>query len=72
MFTLSSFFDSAGPMTKSARDLIPLLETLSTEEKHLKYREDWTGLSIGFGDPDIWNLWESVCPQHEGTVEQMV
>jgi amidase len=59
-------------MTKSARDMLALYGILTQPSQPVKYKEEWTRLSIGFGDPTIWNMWESVCPQHEGTAEQMV
>jgi amidase len=72
VFFLSKTFDSAGPMAKSARDILPLLEILLQPPRHFEYKEDWKGLSVGFVDLDIWKIWESHCRQHPGTLEQMV
>lgn len=71
VFTLSKTLDSAGPMAKSARDLLPLMDILTQPALPFEYREDWVGLSIGFADPDIWKMWKSHCRQHPGTAEQM-
>jgi amidase len=72
IFGLSKKFDSAGPMAKSALDILPLLEILLQPSCEFEYRKEWTGLAVGFGDPDVWNMWESTCRQYLGTAEQMV
>jgi amidase len=84
---LSEWCDSLGPMAKSARDIeLALIAIISDDERCNKVRDmiedtsndpkDISGLlkslKLGFGSPDIWNLWESVCRRDEGTLEQMV
>lgn len=71
VFQLTSLTDSAGPMAKSPGDLISILNILMPSKK-FENRSNLQGLRIGFGDPDIWRMSESVCPQKEGTFEQMV
>ena len=72
IFGLSAFFDSAGPMAKSPKDLIPLIETMTKREQVLGDQPDFSNLKIGFADPKVWSLSESMCRQHEGTAEDMV
>jgi amidase len=72
IFGISSFFDSAGPMAKSAFDLLPLLDLMLQRPSAFEIHDSFSGLKIGFADPKIWKLWDSFCPQHEGTAEQMV
>jgi amidase len=69
---ISSFFDSAGPIAKSPRDLLHVLDVLLHREQKFEYRGGWNGLRVGFADPDVWKLWESFCPSRPGTSEQMV
>ncbi|KAJ5673954.1 amidase signature enzyme, partial [Penicillium macrosclerotiorum] len=70
LYTMTEFFDSPGPMAKSAADVRVLSETLLGrlfEKSH-----SWEGLSIGFLDPKLWNMLAEFCKQFEGTAEQMV
>ena len=69
---ISTFFDTAGPMAKSARDLLPVVELLLQRPIHFEVHDSFSSLRIGFADPKIWNLANSMCRQHEGTAEQMV
>lgn len=69
---ISSFFDSAGPIARSPRDLLPVLDVLLRRERAFEYRSGWDGLRIGFADPDVWKLWDSFCPPRPGASEQMV
>ena len=69
---ISSFFDSAGPIARSAGDLLPVLDVLLNRGEGFEYRSKWDGLRIGFADPDVWKLWESFCPPRSGAFEQMV
>ncbi|KAK1753888.1 Glutamyl-tRNA amidotransferase subunit A, mitochondrial [Echria macrotheca] len=70
MFTLTDFFDSPGPMAKSAADLLLLMQVLM-RETYPDIKSSWDGLSVGFLDPDVWKTGEAMCRQHEGTAEQM-
>ena len=69
---ISTFFDTAGPMAKSARDLLPLVELMLKTPRKFTAEENFSHLKIGFVDPKIWTLAGAVCSQHEGTAEQMV
>jgi len=69
---ISTFFDSAGPMAKSARDLLPLVELMLKKPRKFTAEESFSHLKIGFVDPELWNLTGPMCDQHEGTAEQMV
>lgn len=78
VYGLASFFDSVGPMAKSPRDLIPLLELLLGRALDVSIDGAepsgrlWEGVSVGFADPQIWKMVEAHCRPHEGTAEQMV
>lgn len=71
MFALTDFFDSPGPMAKSAADLLLLMEIL-LGRNYDGVGPSWEGLSVGFLDPDVWKTGEAMCKQHEGTAEQTV
>ena len=77
---ISSFCDSAGPMTKSVADLAVLMDILVDP-----FRGDvpaggyisavtasWEGLKIGTLDPEIWTFPEVVRKREPGADEQMV
>lgn len=69
-YFLTGFFDSPGPMAKSADDLVDLAEImLNWDFTHVWL--DWTGLTVGFVHPWFWKLEEHECSQFEGTAEQM-
>jgi amidase len=69
---ISTAFDSAGPMAKSARDLLPLVELMLRTPRNFKVEEDFGELKMGFVDPKVWVLDGLMCDQREGTAEQMV
>jgi amidase len=70
---ISPFFDNAGPIAKSAKDLQLILEVIiNSPLQPVPQNINWTQISAGFADPDVWKMWDSVCRQHEGTFEQMV
>lgn len=65
----SDLCDSAGPMTKSARDLTDLLEALVDKSQSQHVSEGsyskalslgWKGLKIGYLDPEEWRPSESI------------
>jgi len=71
VFALSPTYDSVAPMAKTAKDLLALTEILIEPPRKFEIQTAWTGLSIGFADPDIWKMADSFCRQYEGTLEQM-
>lgn len=71
---MTDFFDSLGPMAKSAEDVLALAEILLCNSFHV-HKEGlgiWDGLAVGFLDPTEWKMAEEICRQHVGTAEQMV
>ncbi|KAK6450034.1 amidase [Trichoderma asperellum] len=72
LYALSDFFDCAGPMAKSAADVRLMAEILLKRTFDSTCFGTWEGLSVGFLDPRAWTISEEMCPQHEGTAEQMV
>lgn len=65
IFVVSKFFDVAGEMTKSVIDLAHLTEHIFDTDAREKLPKDgymsvlnteWTGLRIGFLQPDDWIL----------------
>jgi amidase len=79
---LTRFFDSLGPMGKSAQDIedglldmIGASEGGTTLKEALKQNNEasgWKGMRLGFGDPDIWFINDDFCEQIEGSKEHMV
>lgn len=67
IFCLSRTFDSAGGMTKSAKDLVALMDAMmlptsretgtKTPSTCFRIKEDWGNLRIGFTEPTIWRQW---------------
>lgn len=58
---VSKYFDTAGPMAKSVRDLANLLDVLvdpTRKKSTRKYAQSipgkWSDLRVGVLDPDIW------------------
>ncbi|KAK0765614.1 hypothetical protein N5P37_001551 [Trichoderma harzianum] len=72
VFSLSELYDAAGPMAKSTADLVPVTEILLGRKLTSAGQKNWQGLSVGFADPRVWNLGDSMCRQHEGTAEEMI
>lgn len=72
LYTMTEFFDSPGPMAKSAADVRVLSEILLGRLFTSPKLGSWEGLSVGFLDPNIWTLSVDLCTQFEGTAEQMV
>ncbi|PYI06050.1 amidase signature enzyme [Aspergillus sclerotiicarbonarius CBS 121057] len=70
LYTMTEFFDSSGPMAKSAADVRVLSEILLG--RLFTSPGSWEGLSVGFLDPRTWNMPAGFCTQFEGTAEQMV
>ncbi|KAJ5926219.1 Amidase [Penicillium verrucosum] len=71
LYTMTEFFDSPGPMAKSAADVRVLSEILLGRLFTSPKLGSWEGLSVGFLDPNIWTLSVDLCTQLEGTAEQM-
>ncbi|KAK4868060.1 hypothetical protein LT330_007258 [Penicillium expansum] len=72
LYTMTEFFDSPGPMAKSAADVRVLFEILLSRPFSSPQLDSWEGLSVGFLDPKIWTMSPDFCAQFEGTAEQMV
>ncbi|KAJ5310397.1 uncharacterized protein N7443_002858 [Penicillium atrosanguineum] len=72
LYTMTEFFDSPGPMAKSAADVRVLSEILLDCLFNSPQLGSWEGLSVGFLDPNIWSMSLDFCTQFEGTAEQMV
>lgn len=74
-FTMTEFYDSPGPMAKSAADIRALAGFLLGRGFEAAPPGDvgsWKGLKVGVVDPRLWTLDESMCRQHEGTAVNMV
>lgn len=69
---MTEFFDSPGPMAKSAGDLVDLAQIMLGRAFSPSTSTGWNGLTVGFVDPGVWNMDEGMCSQFEGTAEQMV
>ncbi|TFB01466.1 hypothetical protein CCMA1212_006409 [Trichoderma ghanense] len=72
VYTMTDFFDSAGPMAKSAADVRTMTEILLQRTFNSDKFGTWEGLCVGFLDPRLWKMAEAMCPPHEGTTEQMI
>jgi amidase len=76
---ISLFFDSLGPMGKSAKDIEDGLVGMVGSSKAVGLKaalqqndERFDGLRLGFGDSKIWFMSDDVCEQKEDSREQMV
>lgn len=70
---MTEFFDSPGPMAKSAADVHVLTEILLGRKFDLLVETDiWNGVEVGFLDPKVWKMADDFCTQFEGTAKQMV
>lgn len=72
LYTMTEFFDSPGPMAKSAADVCVVAEILLDRTFACPRLRSWEGLSVGFLDPRVWNMAGDFCMQFQGTAEQMV
>ncbi|GAB1201928.1 hypothetical protein APSETT445_000526 [Aspergillus pseudonomiae] len=72
LYTMTEFFDSPGPMAKSAADVRVLSGILLDRLFNSVHLGSWEGLSLGFLDPKEWSMSPDFCTQFEGTAEQMV
>lgn len=73
LYCMTEFFDSPGPMAKSASDVRILTEILLERKFDLPAESNiWEGIEVGFLDPTAWKMAEDFCTQFEGTAEQMV
>lgn len=70
---MTEFFDSPGPMAKSAADVRVLTEILLGRKFDLPVKSNnWEGIEVGFLDPKLWKMADDFCTQFEGTAKQMV
>jgi amidase len=72
LYSMTDFFDSPGPMARSASDVRVLSEILLDQTFNFSQLRLWEDLSVGFVDPRLWNMAPNFCAQFEGTTEQMV
>ncbi|KAH6971403.1 amidase signature domain-containing protein [Ilyonectria sp. MPI-CAGE-AT-0026] len=72
LYIMTEFFDSPGPMAKSAADVCVVAEILLDRTFARPRLRSWEGLSVGFLDPRVWNMAADFCTQFPGTAEQMV
>ncbi|KAE8553161.1 hypothetical protein EYB25_004542 [Talaromyces marneffei] len=73
LYYMTEFFDSPGPMAKSAADIRVLCEILLGRSFDMPtILNAWEGISVGFLDPKVWKMADDFCTQFEGTEEQMV
>lgn len=73
LYCMTEFFDSPGPMAKSAADVRVLTEILLGRKFDLPVKSNiWEGIEVGFLDPKLWKMADDFCTQFEGTAEQMV
>ncbi|OAQ96663.1 hypothetical protein LLEC1_01445 [Akanthomyces lecanii] len=72
MYTMTDFYDSPGPMAKSAADVRELAGLLLDKSFDSPDMGSWEGLSVGIVDPRLWTMDESMCRQHDGSAENMV
>lgn len=71
--SISSAFDSLGAMAKSTADLSAVLEVLMESPNLFKSQTGtWTGLSVGFVDPSLWQPADFVVEPNEGFRKQTV
>lgn len=73
MYSMTEFYDSPGPMAKSAADVRALAGLLL--QRDFAASPDmgsWKGLSVGIVDPRKWTLDESMCVQRGDSAENMV
>ncbi|KUL84917.1 hypothetical protein ZTR_07885 [Talaromyces verruculosus] len=75
LYCMTEFFDSPGPIAKSAADVHVLTEILLGRKFDLPVESEsniWEGIEVGFLDPKVWKMADDFCTQFEGTAEQMV
>ena len=72
LYTMTEFFDSPGPMGKSAVDVRVLSEILLGRLFKSPQLGSWEDISVGFLDPRTWSMSPDFCAQFEGTAEQIV
>lgn len=70
LYTMMEFFDSQGPMAKSAADVRVLPKILLGRLFNSPQLGFWEGFSVGFLDPKDWSMSPAFCTQFEGTAEQ--
>ncbi|KAB5583446.1 amidase signature domain-containing protein [Coniochaeta sp. 2T2.1] len=65
IFVISTAFDTVGAMAKSVDDLATLIGYVqekapggdgANRDYHAVFQQDWSGLRLGFVDPDKWRL----------------
>ena len=81
VISITSAFDTLGSMARSVDDVATLAETILDPCRKAKLLRDgyksylsrnWNGLKIGFLDPEVWKLPESLCEPNENALSQMV
>lgn len=69
---MTEFYDSAGPLAKSAEDLRLLTQLLLDKDYNFDAKSAFDGLSAGIVDPNLWTLSEELCIARGDSAEQMV
>lgn len=81
VFVVSEYFDVVGSMAKTVEDVATLLAYTLDKEPRSKLPEDgyqsalvkeWTGISVGFVDPDHWRLPGTLVKPDEDVLRQTV
>lgn len=81
VISVTSAFDMVGPMARSVDDLAALTEIILDPSAKVGVPRDgfksslsgsWTGLRVGFLDPKIWKLPDSLCEPVDSVTAQMV
>ena len=75
VFRLTSL-DSVGVLAKSTRDLSILLDSIMKRESDLEQSHsrqiEWEDLRVGFVDPSLWHLPESICAKNIIVAQEIV
>lgn len=81
VISVTSAFDTLGPMARSVDDLAALTEIILDGSAKAGMPRDgfksslsgsWAGLRVGFLDPEIWKLPDSLCEPVDSVIAQMV
>ena len=81
VISVTSTFDTLGTMARSVDDLAALTEIILDPSARAGIPKDgfksrlsgsWAGLRVGFLDPDIWKLPDSLCKPVDSVTAQMV
>jgi hypothetical protein len=69
----NAVFDSHGGMAKNTKDLADIITVLmGGTDYSSSLRRSWEGLSVGFVDPEPWQIPDFVTEANKGFKNQMV